>query len=76
MGLLVENWMFEPEDFVLVKEKADIPDLGLLIDIGHLNLYEKQMEKRADEYIEALPLEIYELHLHDNDGVKDYHLPL
>ncbi len=61
---------------MLVKEKADIPDLGLLIDIGHLNLYVRRMGKRADEYIEALPLAIHELHLHDNDGVRDYHLPL
>ena len=76
IGLLVENWTFEPENFVLIKEKADIPDLGLLIDIGHLNLYVRRMGKKADEYIEALPFDIRELHLHDNDGVRDYHLPL
>ena len=76
IGLLIENWTFEPEDFLLIKEKADIPDLGLLIDIGHLNLYVRRMGKRADEYIEALPLEIHELHLHDNDGVRHLHLPL
>lgn len=74
--MLVENWTFEPEAFALIKERADIPDLGALIDTGHLNLYVKQMGKGADEYIEALPLEIHELHLHDNDGVRDYHLPL
>jgi sugar phosphate isomerase/epimerase len=48
----------------------------VLIDTGHLNLYVKKIGKRADEYIEALPLEIHELHLHDNDGVRHLHLPL
>ena len=72
------------EDVPLNGEEAawfsDFPaggDYGLLADLGHMNL---RLSKAGDNSPEAfaqayaaLPLHVYELHLHNNDGVKDMH---
>ena len=76
IGVLIENWMFGSETFRLIKKEVGRRGLGILLDLGHLNLYSKKMGMRADEYINRLPLDIHEIHLHDNDGVQDLHLPL
>ncbi len=76
IGILVENWMFSPEDFMLIKDAVNRPDLGILLDIGHLNLFVRKSGMRADEYINKLPLDIHEIHLHDNNGVEDLHFPI
>jgi sugar phosphate isomerase/epimerase len=49
-----------------------VPGLKLHIDIGHANLYGK---KPAD-YITALHERLVHIHLHDNKGVDDQHLPM
>jgi sugar phosphate isomerase/epimerase len=46
--------------------------LGLALDIGHANL----LPGGVDPWIEAFPEKIYHLHLSDNDGVLDQHLPI
>lgn len=50
---------------------------GMLIDVGHMNMrlhgggyFEGQS---VGDYFRALPLEIVEVHLHDNDGTRDQH---
>lgn len=50
---------------------------GILLDIGHLNLSYHQghlglLDPPA--YVAAVPREIVELHVHDNDGRRDSHL--
>ncbi len=58
----------------------DDPRFGILIDIGHMNVrlssegYYGGMT--AAEHIAAIPLEIIEIHVHDNDGQSDQHGPL
>lgn len=50
---------------------------GVLIDLGHMHLkrsgaaYFKKMT--AADYLGRVPLEIIEVHVHDNDGKKDQH---
>jgi sugar phosphate isomerase/epimerase len=46
--------------------------LGLALDIGHANL----LPGGVGPWIAAFPEKIFHLHLHDNDGVLDQHLPI
>jgi len=56
------------------------PRLGILIDIGHMHMrlsgrgYFAGMS--VAEHLARVPLEIIEVHVHDNDGRGDQHAPL
>jgi len=76
IGILIENWMFSAEDFMSIKNAVNRRGLGILLDLGHLNLFVRKLGMRADKYITELPLDIQELHLHDNNGVEDLHFPI
>lgn len=64
------------EEFELLIDRIGRKDFGILLDLGHMNLNWLRGELPVDEYIYSLPLEIFELHIHDNDGEKDLHQPL
>ncbi|MFO8080186.1 MAG: TIM barrel protein [Armatimonadota bacterium] len=53
---------------------------GMLVDIGHLNLRRNDAEyfgrMSVAENIERLPLPVIEVHVHDNPGDRDMHMPL
>jgi sugar phosphate isomerase/epimerase len=49
-----------------------VPELSLHLDVGHMNLY----NRNPLDYIERFHKRIRHVHLHDNDGTKDQHLPL
>jgi sugar phosphate isomerase/epimerase len=75
VALMVENL---PGAFNTVKELAElldpIPELGLHLDIGHANL---QVEyNTSDELVARFGQRIAHVHLHDNNGHADQHLPL
>jgi sugar phosphate isomerase/epimerase len=84
MKVCVENVWPEttlPEELSRMRQEQGLEDVGLLLDIGHINLALNWpwMYKRyssISEYITALPVEIMEIHLHDNDGTADQHLPI
>lgn len=48
------------------------PFLGLALDVGHAHL----LPEGVDPWLTAFPEQIAHLHLHDNDGVLDQHLPI
>jgi sugar phosphate isomerase/epimerase len=75
-GIALENGPLncEPEGFLPLAERFD--RLGLLLDTGHLNMFLGADPGRIEGYLDALPLPIVDLHLHDNDGEHDQHLPL
>ncbi len=50
---------------------AEVPDLGLTLDVGHANL-----TGNLKVYLESFPERMISLHLHDNDGRRDLHWPL
>ena len=56
------------------------PRCGMLIDLGHMHMrlsaspYFRGMTML--DYVKRLPLNIIELHVHDNNGRKDQHAPL
>jgi sugar phosphate isomerase/epimerase len=49
-----------------------VPDLYLHIDIGHANLH----QRNPASFIGALHQRLVHVHMHDNDGQADLHLPV
>lgn len=72
--IAVENILErEPSPLKRLVEEMDSPALRLCIDSGHLNVFS---EVDFEEWFETLGPHIAELHLHDNNGEVDEHLPL
>ena len=65
------------DDLQPVRENAR---WGMLVDLGHLNLRRHEAEyfgrHSVAENIERLPVPVVEVHVHDNPGDRDLHLPL
>lgn len=77
----IENWTVNSKvnDFEIIAKKIKSKRLGILLDIGHMHIAVKKGiidRKNISEYINALPLPVFELHIHDNNGEEDSHLPL
>lgn len=73
--LALENWKINSDwaEFErLAREAGADAKLGMLLDLGHLNLLKGDPAERAS----MIPLPIYEVHVHDNSGESDEHLPL
>jgi sugar phosphate isomerase/epimerase len=55
------------------------PHFGILIDVGHLNLSIHKygyIDVAVEQYLSDLPVPLIEVHLSDNNGEEDQHLPL
>jgi sugar phosphate isomerase/epimerase len=55
---------------------ARFTGLGMLLDTGHLNMFLNGDAGAIAAYLDALPLPVLDLHVHDNDGEGDQHLAL
>ncbi|OAG27699.1 sugar phosphate isomerase/epimerase family protein [Thermodesulfatator autotrophicus] len=73
LKLAVEN-VLEPEPSWLtgVVEKIPSPNLGYCFDAGHALAFAKSS---WEPWLEAFKDRLFELHVHDNDGSWDDHLP-
>ncbi len=49
-----------------------VPDLYLHIDIGHANLF----GRKPEQFIKKFHKKLKHIHLHDNNGEKDLHIPM
>ena len=53
--------------------------VGLLLDLGHLNissnLLEFDRDEFLDDYLDEFGSRLYEIHISENDGFRDLHLP-
>lgn len=69
----VEN-VFEadPAPLVDVVSAVNNPRLGYCLDVGHSRLFGQTSH---GQWIEAFAEKLFEVHLHDNHGVGDDHLP-
>ena len=68
--IALEN-VFDTEPSILKKFIDNLPkNVGVCIDVGHLNLFSKQS---VSDWISTFRDRIYEFHVHDNRGVKDEH---
>ena len=64
---------YQPREFV---EFFDIhPNFGLTLDVGHANI-DNEFDDRALDFIESLDRHIGHIHLSDNSGERDEHLPI
>ncbi len=72
--IAVEN-IFEdtPENLKLLMENLGSESFGICFDTGHMNIFSRVA---LDEWVDALGQYIIELHLHDNLGDLDAHLPV
>lgn len=72
--LLLEN-VLDPDPGILTRIAAELDDprLGLCLDIGHAAVYSG---RPVCEWTEAFLPYLRHVHLHDNDGATDLHLPL
>lgn len=87
VGLLIENNVCAPpikgqvlldraEEFVQLFEAIDSPNLGILLDFGHLNVAAQTLGFDRLDFLEQLTPYIRCFHVHDNDGMFDSHSPL
>jgi sugar phosphate isomerase/epimerase len=62
-----------PEMMIELADRIGHPNLGLCLDVGHLNIIGKISHA---EWISRLGKRLIHVHLHDNHGIKDQHLPI
>ena len=60
----------EPQDLVTIMDAFDSPRLGVCLDTGHAN-----MTGGCDRWLDAVGAHLNMVHLHDNLGDDDTHLP-
>ena len=84
LKLAIENTVWTgPEDFnafwAVLRQRGDLPTahVGMCFDLGHANLF-GETQNNYWRYLDALTPEvrIIHLHLHENFGEHDSHLPL
>jgi sugar phosphate isomerase/epimerase len=69
----IEN-VFEPDPSCMVSILEALPEnFGVCIDVGHLNIYSRAP---IEEWFTAFKDRLLEVHIHDNDGRTDAHLPV
>ena len=62
-----------PEPIAEIAEQISHPAFGLCLDVGHANCFSKIS---GEQWIDMLNSHIRHVHLHDNIGDRDSHLPL
>lgn len=72
--LLLENvWEHGPELHMELFERIDSPCLGFCLDVGHQHSFSRTP---ILSWVGTLANFLMELHIHDNDGGGDAHLPV
>lgn len=60
-----------PDEMLRTLEEVDRDNLGMTLDVGHANT-----AGVVDEFLEKCKEHILHMHIHDNHGISDEHLPL
>lgn len=72
--LCLENvWEEDPALHQEIFSRLESPFLGFCLDVGHQHAFSRTS---LAEWLDALSGRLLELHLHDNDGSRDAHLPV
>ena len=66
----------EPHEFTRLLAELPDPHLGILLDLGHLNVTAATLGFSTADFIEAVAPAIGAFHIHDNNGIADQHLPV
>jgi len=74
VAIAVENWKINPEPAEFGRLAAELAParLGLVLDLGHLNVASRDPARAVGSF----PIPVHEVHVHDNAGDSDDHLPL
>ena len=73
VAICVENVLDDdPAPLMDLADAVDDPRLGLCLDVGHANAVSKIPVR---QWLKRLAPRLMHLHLHDNDGTFDFHLP-
>ena len=62
-----------PAPLLQLHDAINHPNLKLCLDVGHANIWSKL---HPAQWVEQLGTRIYHIHLHDNHGADDEHLPI
>ena len=74
--VIENNPLFPLRYYVELLSNIPPENAGMCLDVGHANIQVPGHETPLTDWIHALGDRIEHLHLHDNDGVKDLHLPI
>ncbi len=66
----------EPREFTRMLAEVADDRLGVLLDLGHLNVTATTLGFNREEFIATVAPAIGGFHLHDNDGTADQHRPV
>jgi len=70
----LQNEVTTPEHLLEILRVGHFDNVGITLDIGHAHLSAPGNNAGIDAAFEFLKLRIAELHLHDNQGIKNDHL--
>ena len=68
--------MQHPKEYEEFMEKYSNSDIGINLNIGHLNLAANAFDFHRFEFVNLIQNYIVAMELSDNDGIEDQHLPL
>jgi len=72
--LLLENvWEHDAEFILNLLKRIDSDWFGFCLDVGHQNSFSKTS---LETWLNSTAKFLKEIHLHDNDGTEDSHLPI
>jgi len=75
--LMLENYLAPFDNPTVFTEIfREIPDLKLHLDIGHINITSSNPLLTLRQFFEEHSQKIIHIHMHDNKGEEDEHLPL
>lgn len=66
----------EASEFERLLTEVPSPNLGITLDLGHLNVSARSLNFDKYEFIRRVRGKVFEVHVHDNDAVIDSHEPL
>jgi len=66
----------EVPEFERLLTEAPSPNLGITLDLGHLNVSARSLGFDKDEFIRRIRGKVFAVHIHDNDATADSHEPL
>ena len=68
--------MQRPDEYEEFMAKYSSSDIGMNLNIGHLNLAAKAFQFEREDFVDLIQNYIVAMELSENDGTEDQHLPL
>ncbi|WP_321405121.1 TIM barrel protein [Maridesulfovibrio sp.] len=65
-----------PDELLKIVDSVHMENLGLLLDLGHLKITSRSMGFDLNDAIKKLSSRTLAIHIHDNNGIYDEHLPM